>query len=53
MGASMGLFLVDPDKEFVFRTDASGYAGRAVLKQVLCDDTHVPLAFWSRVMAED
>ena len=48
----MGLFLVDPYKGFVLRTDASDYAVRAVLEQVWCDGTHVPVAFWSRVLAE-
>ena len=48
----LGLFFVDPDKEFVLRTDASDYAVGAVLEQVRCDGTHVPVAFWSRVLAE-
>ena len=48
----LGLFLVDPDKGFVLRTDASDYAVGAVLEQVRCDGTHVPVAFWSRVLAE-
>ena len=48
----MGLFLVDPDKGFVLRTDASDYAVGAVLEQVRCDGTHVPVAFWSRDLAE-
>ena len=46
------LFLVDPDKRFMLRTDASDYAVGAVLEQVRCDGTHVPLAFLSRVLAE-
>ena len=44
--------MVDPDKGFVLCTDASDYAVGAVLKQVRCDGTHVPVAFWSRVLAE-
>ena len=49
---ALGLFLVDPDKGFVLRTDASDYAVRAVLEQVRCDGTHVPVCFWSQVLAE-
>ena len=48
----LGLVLVVPDKGFVLRTDASVYAVGAVLEQVWCDRTHVPVAFWSRVPAE-
>ena len=48
----LGLFLVDPDKGFVLRTDASDYAVGAVLEQVRDDATHVPVAFWSRILAE-
>ena len=48
----LGLFLVDPDKGFVLRTDASDYALGAVLEQVRDDGTHVPVAFWSRILAE-
>ena len=48
----LGLFLVDPDKGFVLCTDTSDYAVGAVLEQVRCDGTHVPVAFWSRVLAE-
>ena len=48
----LGLFLVDPDKGFVLRTDASDYAVGAALEQVRCDGTHVPVAFWSPVLAE-
>ena len=47
----MGLHLVDPDRGFVLRTDASDYAIGAVLEQVLDDGRHVPVAFWSRVLA--
>ena len=48
----LGLFLVDPDKGFVLRTDPSDYAVGAVLEQVRDDGTHVPVAFWSRILAE-
>ena len=48
----LGLFLVDPNKGFVLRTDASDYAVGAVLEQVRCDGMHVPVAFWSPVLAE-
>ena len=34
------------------RTDASDYAIGAVLEQVLDDGRQVPVAFWSRVLAE-
>ena len=43
---------MDPDKGFVLRTDASDYAVGAVLEQVRDDGTHVPVAFWSRILAE-
>ena len=48
----LGLFLVDPDKVFVLRTDASDYAVGAVLEQVRDDGSHVPVAVWSRILAE-
>ena len=50
--SAVGLHLVDPDRGFVLRTDASDYAVGAVLEQVLDDGRHVPVAFWSRVLAE-
>ena len=49
---AVGLHLVDPNRGFVLRTDASDYAIRAVLEQVLDDGRHVLVAFWSRVLAE-
>ena len=49
--SAVGLHLVDPDQGFVLRTDASDYAVGAVLEQVLDDGRHVPVAFWSRVLA--
>ena len=48
----LGLFLVDPDKGFVLRTDASDYAVGAVLEQIRDDRSHLPVAFWSRILAE-
>ena len=50
--SAVGLHLVDPDRGFVLRTNASGYAVCAVLEQVLDDGRHVAVAFWSRVLAE-
>ena len=50
--SAVGLHLVDPDRGFVLQTDASDYAIGAVLEQVLDDGRHVPVAFWSRVLAE-
>ena len=50
--SAVGLHLVDPDRGFVLRTDASDYAVGAVLEQVLDDGRHVPVPFWSRVLAE-
>ena len=50
--SAVGLHLVDPDRGFVLRTDASDYAVGAVLEQVLDDGRHVPMAFWSRVLAD-
>ena len=50
--SAVGLHLVDPDRGFVLRTHASVYAISAVLEQVLDHGRHVPVAFWSRVLAE-
>ena len=50
--SAVGLDLVDPDRGFVLRTDAPNYAIGAVLEQVLDDGRHMPVAFWSRVLAE-
>ena len=41
----LGLFLVEPHKGFVLRTHARDYAVEAILEQVWCDGTHVPVAF--------
>ena len=43
----VALHLVDPDRGFVLRTEASNYAIGAVVEQVLDDERHVPVAFWS------
>ena len=48
----LGLFLVNPNKGFVLRTDASEHAVGAVLEQVGDDGSHVPVGFWSRILAE-
>ena len=48
---NLKLWLINPDKGFVLRTDASDDAFRAVLEQVDDDGTHVPVAIWSRVLA--
>ena len=50
--SAVGLHLVDPDRGFLLHTDASDYAVGAVLEQVLDNGRHVPVAFWSRVLAE-
>ena len=50
--SAVGLHLVDLDRGFVLLTDASDYAIGAVLEQVLNDGRHVPVAFWSGVLAE-
>ena len=42
----LGLLLVDPDKGFVLRTVGP------VLEQVRDDGSHVPVAFWSMILAE-
>ena len=52
MVSAVGLHLLNPDEGFVLRTDASDFAIGAVLEQVLDDGRHVPVAFWSRVLAE-
>ena len=48
----LGLFLVDPNKGFVLRTDASDNAVGALLVQVWDDRSHVPVASWCRILAE-
>ena len=50
--SAVGLHLVDPYGGFGLRTDASDYAVGAVSEQVLDDGRQVPVAFWSRVLAE-
>ena len=50
--SALGLHLVDPDRGFVLRTHSSDYAIGAVLEQVLDDGRHVPVASWSRALAE-
>ena len=53
------LFILDPDKPFFLRTDASNYAVGAVLEQVDKMGTitgvagsHYPIAFWSRKLSK-
>ena len=46
--SAVGLQLVDPDRGFVLRTDASNYAIGAVLEQVLDKGRHVPVALWNQ-----
>ena len=48
----LGLFLINPDRGFVLRSDASDYAVGAVLEQVRENGSHVPVAFWGRGLAE-
>ena len=50
--SAVGLHLVESDRGFVLRTDASDYAVESVLEQMLDDGRHVPVAFWSCVLAE-
>ena len=47
----LSLHLLNPDKGFVLRTDASDYAVGAVLEQVQEHGSHVPVAFWSCALA--
>ena len=44
------LLLVNPDRPFVMRKDASDYAMGAVLEQTDEKGNHYPVAFWSRVL---
>ena len=46
------LYLVAPDQGFLLRTYASNYTIRAVFQQLLDDGRQVPVAFWSRTLAE-
>ena len=53
------LFILNPDRPFFLRTDASNYAVGAVLEQVDPDGSvtgvagqHYPVAFWSRKLAQ-
>ena len=48
----LALFLVDPDKGFVLRTDALDYAVGAIPQQVWDDGTHVPVPIWCRILAK-
>ena len=48
----LGLFLVDLDKGFVLRREASDYAVGAVLEQIRDDGSHVPVTFSSRILVE-
>ena len=48
---TLKLWLINPDKRFVLRTDSSDYALGAVLEQGEDDGTHLPVAFWSGVLA--
>ena len=47
----LSLHLLNLDKGFVLRTNASDYAVAAVLEQVQEDENHVPVAFSSCVLA--
>ena len=50
--SAVGLDLVDPDRGFVLRTDASDYAIGVVLEQVCDNARHLLMAFGSRVLTE-
>ena len=50
--SAVGLHVPDLNRGFVLRTDASRYAIGAVLEQVPDYGRHVPVAFWSRILAE-
>ena len=51
--SAVGVHLMNPDRGFVFRTDASDYAICAVLQQLLDDGSRMPVALRSRVQVKD
>ena len=46
----LSLHLLNPEKGFVLRTNASDYAVGDYLEQVQEDGSHVPVAVWSRML---
>ena len=49
--SQLGLYLMDPDKDFTLRTDSSRYAVGCVVEQEFEGKPH-PVAFWSRKLTK-
>ena len=50
--SAIGMQQIAPGQGFVLRTDAPNYAIDAVLERVLDHGRHVPVGFWTRVLAK-